>query len=269
MNNYKEISEKYYITFYSTKENVSFTNMISIGLLVSVILFLYSVLLYFSYVLRFNFLGSTFILKTIIFLHKFSNLRIPLTTFTVISEATMLLLANLIKEHKTNNIKKKLYINFKLKLKEPVNIYKQRWLCKTFNCFEHELADKAQSIFQQLEISLRLKKTESFSIQKFMELVYNKDSKPRILALFLALVSLSLGLLSKDPHFKPEVIYELLNLQNLSFDFVAALLLIGMTWFFNSLFHLLKEFFSQKSDMTKLLISDMIFLNELNTKEIN
>jgi hypothetical protein len=265
MNNYKTLAESYYNTFYSTKGNISFLDKSALLFTISLLLFVYSSIVFITNMFRVDFLYSATIASFFdgIFGSEYRGAALATTMFSI--ELVMICLSLSFQMKKTSIIKLKLYKKLLIPLDKKEEIFKQKWLCRTFSCFPHELAEKADKIYRQIEISKNLSRTESFSMRIFLDLLYSKDSKPRVIGLFVAFISLSIALfISKSNNLKIDYLFSLLEWSALLNIFTASFTSIGLIWFVLSMILFIREFFVSKSDKTKLLVSDMLALNEIN-----
>lgn len=271
MKNYKTLSDCYYKTFYATKGNIPFYDKRSIALAISTLIFIYSFFVFSCNALKVDLFFSKYIANLISMAVGPQKTAMGLAALMLTCEFIMISVTFFFLKEKSRIIKNKLREKINIKENSSMDSFKQKWLCKTFSCFPHELAYKANFIYKQVEISEQVKRTEAFSISILSNMIYNKESKPRIIGLLIAFISISVALfISKTndsqiiSNIKIEILFDLMNWHSFFIILFISITLIGLFWFFISMYLFAKEFFVTKHDKTRLLVSDMIVLNEIS-----
>lgn len=263
MQNTKAIFSSYFKEFYGLRKNIKLLSFKTLIFVISAITFISFFVLY---VLHGSKLTAYVIHDIDTKISKFisADKITSLYFITLISaEILMIVMSVLIQKEKQKTIKNRLYDEFKLEVDAPINRYKEKWLCRKFKCYPHELSDIAHKIYINNSTIKSLKKQEPFTLTGLSELIYNKEAKTRINSWLIALLSLMVGIfISKQKNISIELLFSFLNMNFGFFDIIVSIGAIILFWFFRSIFMFLKEFFTTESDIANIAIVDMIKLSQ-------
>lgn len=269
MTNKNIIFRKYHAEFYGFKKNVELCNYKVFLLPVATTLFIGLLFLSLLHSMPYTaYLTNNIDNALNLYLKKQS---ITGTYFVALltSEAIMLITIASIQYDMSKQIKNRLYTELNLKVKDEMNNFKQKWLCKQLKCFPHELATIATNTHNNNLILKSLKKAEPFSINALFDLIFNKDAKTRINGWLIAFISLIVGLfISKQKTFSINIVFNLLNASFFFSDLIISIGAICFVWMAKSIFIFVKDLIISDTDRSNIAISDMIKLSDYNKSEL-